>query len=183
MVAGDGKGRSATVLVVDDDERILAAYRRGFERSYRVLSATALTSATALARSNTLSFAVLDLHLSEGSSIAFIRQLRGDQPNVQIVLVSGYLTTDATVTAVRAGANVVLHKPVLPGEILRRLEGQSHNDVDRTETPTLAEAIDSHIARVFADCAGNVSETARRLGLYRSSLQRRLNKRRVKLLD
>ena len=33
------------------------------------------------------------------------------------------------------------------------------------------------INRVLTDCGGNVSETARRLGLHRRSLQRKLQKR------
>jgi two-component system response regulator RegA len=33
-----------------------------------------------------------------------------------------------------------------------------------------------HINRVLADCAGNVSEAARRLGIHRRSLQRKLAK-------
>ncbi|HLL25500.1 MAG TPA: response regulator [Kofleriaceae bacterium] len=183
MTTGDARPHTATVLVVDDDERVLAGYRRGFEHSFNVLAATDIAGAIELAKEHALAFTVLDLHLTEGSSIKFIRQLRHAQPGARIVLVSGYLTTEATVTAVHAGAHLVLDKPVAPREILRRLDAQPALDVDRTETPTLAEAIDAHIARVYADCGGNVSETARRLGLYRSSLQRRLNKRRVKLID
>jgi two-component system response regulator RegA len=33
-----------------------------------------------------------------------------------------------------------------------------------------------HISRVLADCKGNISQAAERLGIYRSSLQRRLRK-------
>jgi len=178
---GNAKLRES-ILVLDDDERILAAYRRAFEHSYHVLTVTNAADAMVLARANVLSCAVLDLHLGEGSSISFMRRLRAEQPSVRIVLVSGYLTTEATVTAVQSGANVVLDKPVAPREILRRLELDPAKDVDRTETPTLAQAMDAHIARVLADCSGNISEAARRLGLYRSSLQRRLSKRRVKLI-
>jgi two-component system response regulator RegA len=45
------------------------------------------------------------------------------------------------------------------------------------EAPTLARAEWEHIHRVMADCGGNVSEAARRLGIHRRSLQRKLRKR------
>jgi len=44
------------------------------------------------------------------------------------------------------------------------------------ETPSLARAEWEYIHRVLADCQNNVSEAARRLGLHRRSLQRKLQK-------
>ncbi len=43
--------------------------------------------------------------------------------------------------------------------------------------PTLAQAEWEHIHRVLADCGNNISEAARRLGIHRRSLQRKLRKR------
>jgi two-component system response regulator RegA len=180
-MAGGHDGEVAmTVLAVDDDERTLVAFRRALEPSYRVVTATTIAAASAIAAD--VQLAIVDLHLRDGTSIELVRQLRAQNSNLRIAVVSGYLTTEATVVAVKAGADVVLNKPIAPREILRRLEAEKV-DVDPKETPTLAEAVDAHIARVYTDCAGNVSETARRLGLYRSSLQRRLSKRGVKLVD
>ena len=42
--------------------------------------------------------------------------------------------------------------------------------------PSLARAEWEHINRVLADCGGNISEAARRLGIHRRSLQRKLQK-------
>jgi two-component system response regulator RegA len=42
--------------------------------------------------------------------------------------------------------------------------------------PSLARVEWEHINRVLADAGGNVSEAARRLGLHRRSLQRKLAK-------
>lgn len=110
-----------------------------------------------------------------------MRELRDELPDSRFALVSGYLTVDATVAAVRAGADVVLTKPVSAGEIVRRAEEITSMPDDNTETPTLAQAESEHIARVMTDCNGNISEAARRLGIFRSSLQRRL--RRLGLRD
>lgn len=47
---------------------------------------------------------------------------------------------------------------------------------DGTPIPTLAEVEAAHIREVWMLCGGNISEAARLLGLYRSSLQRRLRR-------
>ena len=48
---------------------------------------------------------------------------------------------------------------------------------DAAEVPSLARAEWEHIHRILADCEGNISEAARRLGIHRRSLQRKLRKR------
>ncbi|MBV8757961.1 MAG: response regulator [Deltaproteobacteria bacterium] len=169
-----------TVLVVDDDERLLVMYRRAFDKLGKVLVAATPADAIALAKHEPVHIAVVDLHLGRASSISLLRELRALHPNAKIAVISGYLTTDSTVIAMQAGATLVLDKPMAPREILKRLEGAPRADIPQDETPTLADALDAHIARVYADCDGNVSETARRLGIYRSSLQRRLKRHSIK---
>ena len=171
------------VLVVDDDERIVAMYKRSFDGGWRVHGAIDISTAFAIVREQPLDAAVLDLHIGTTSSIPLIRACRGANPALRIMVVSGYLTTETTVIAVRAGADVVVDKPIRPREVMKRLLSGADEDINLRDTPTLEEAIDSHIARVYADCDGNVSETARRLGIYRSSLQRRLRRTAVKRVD
>lgn len=171
------------VLAVDDDERIVAMYKRSFEAGWKVHGALDVGSAFAVLREQQLDAAVVDLHIGTTSSIPLIRALRGSNPAMRIMVVSGYLTTEATVVAVRAGADLVVDKPIRPREVMTRLMGGEEEDISLADTPTLEEAIESHIARVYADCDGNVSETARRLGIYRSSLQRRLRRNVLKRVD
>lgn len=166
-----------TVLVVDDDERVLASFRRGFAREWQVTTTPSASAATQLAGEHHFDLAILDLRLGDTSSVPLIRELRAKQPDLRIALMSGYLTTDSTVAAVHAGVEIVVDKPITPREILRRLDAGRAADVDANETPTLAQAVDAHIARVQADCDGNITETARRLGIHRSSLQRRLGRK------
>jgi two-component system response regulator RegA len=170
------------VLVVDDDERILAMYKRSFDEEWRVHCASNVPAAQVLARAQTFDAAVLDLHVGASSSVPLLRSLRTASPRVRIMVVSGYLTTDTTVAVVRAGADVVVDKPIRPREVMKRLFGDTPRDIELQDTPTLEDAIESHIARVYADCDGNISETARRLGIYRSSLQRRLRRGAIKRL-
>jgi two-component system response regulator RegA len=165
-----------TVLAVDDDEGVLSALQRTIGRHHTVFTASDASSATRVARRERPDLAIVDVRLGASSGIDLVRALKADAPHMLVALVSGYLSIDLTVIAVRAGADFVISKPVTGREILRRVEGGG--EAPRLEeTPTLAAATREHIARVISDCHGNVSEAARRLGICRSSLQRRLRKR------
>jgi two-component system response regulator RegA len=79
------------------------------------------------------------------------------------------------VEATKRGATAYLTKPADADEVLRALLGQE-SPVPVGETPSLARAEWEYIHKVLADCGDNVSEAARRLGLHRRSLQRKLQK-------
>lgn len=170
-----GESRSLhNVLVVDDDERILGSWKRA-ARERNVVTAIDATTARQLANAERPDLAIVDLRLGNASGIDLIRELKRDLPDLLVVLCSGYLSVAAAVAAVRAGADIVVFKPITFREILQRIEENSE-EPDLDDTPTLARAEWEHIMRVLADCNGNVSMAARRLGIYRSSLQRRLRK-------
>lgn len=165
-----------SVLVVDDDEALLAGWARAIAREQRtVYTAPDETAARAVAEKHRFELAIVDLRLGSESGLDVVRHLRRAQPDALIVLCSGYLSVEAAVAGVRLGADLAVFKPVTFREILRRID-EPAGDVDLEETPTLARAEWEHIMRVLADCNGNISMAARRLGIYRSSLQRRLRK-------
>jgi len=163
------------VLVVDDDERLLSAWKRSIGRERHAMTATDLATALEQAKTRRPDLAIVDLRLGPSSGIEVTRELRREYPDIKIALCSGYLSVATAVAGVRAGADVVVFKPITFKEILRALED---NDAEPPpdETPTLERAQWEHIMRVLADSDGNVSVAARRLGIYRSSLQRRLRK-------
>jgi two-component system, response regulator RegA len=165
------------VLVVDDDETLLASWRRAIARDRTVATAADLATARELAQEQSFDLAIIDLRLGGDSGIELIRHLKRDHPDTLIVLCSGYLSVAAAVAAVHAGADIVVFKPVTFREILHRIDKHDHDALPELhDTPTLARAEWEHITRVLADCNGNVSMAARKLGIYRSALQRRLRK-------
>ncbi|MBL0219343.1 MAG: response regulator [Myxococcales bacterium] len=167
-----------SVLVLDDDERTLAAMARALRHSHKVFTASTTKEGEALARRERPDLIVVDLRIGSSSGLDVVRRLKKEMPSSLFALVSGYLTVDATVAAVRAGADLVLTKPVTGSEIIHRLEDHvpTQDPDNDDDTPTLAQAESEHIARVMADCSGNITEAARRLGIYRSTLQRRLRR-------
>jgi two-component system response regulator RegA len=166
----------AAVLLVDDDELWIRACERGFRAmGCTVRAATSVASALAAASAEPPDLVVADVRLGTECGVDLIEPLRQAHPECTIALVSAYLSVALTAVAVRRGAHLVLFKPVHPAEIARRLP-QFDLEEPACVTPTLARAEWEHIQRVLLDCNGNVSEAARRLGILRQSLQRRLRK-------
>jgi two-component system response regulator RegA len=167
---------SGVVLLVDDDESWLRACERGFrDLGSEVRTTMTVAGALALANEHPPDLVVADLRLGDESGVDLIEPLRKAHPSCMIVLVSAYLSVALTAAAVRKGAHGVLFKPVHPSEILRQIP-QADDASHAWVTPTLARAEWEHMNRVLLDCNGNVSEAARRLGILRQSLQRRLRK-------
>jgi two-component system response regulator RegA len=165
-----------SVLVVDDDARTLSSLARMLGRQRTTFTASDPASAIDVARREQPDLAIVDLRLGKASGVDLVRELKAVDPKITVALISGYLSIDTTVHAVHAGADYVLSKPVTARDILTRIEHGLGSDIDLGETPTLAEAAEQHVTRVLSDCNGNISEAARRLGICRSSLQRRLRK-------
>ena len=75
------------VLVVDDDERILAVCR-GL-REWRVVTATSASTAAELSKQHEFDLAIVDLHLDGASGVSVVRELKKKQPQLPVAVVSG----------------------------------------------------------------------------------------------
>jgi two-component system, response regulator RegA len=164
------------VLVVDDDDLVRSALARTFGRHRTTFTASGPAEAIDVAKREHPDLAIVDLRLGTTSGVELVRELKAHAPEIVIALISGYHSIESTVVAVHAGADYVISKPVTGRDILSRVQSGLAGEPDLGATPTLAQAENEHIARVLADCRGNISEAARRLGICRSSLQRRLRK-------
>lgn len=167
-----------TMLIVDDDERFRERLGRAMaSRGLAVSLAASVEEAMALVASEAPEFAVVDLRMPGRSGLELLAVLREKDPHTRVVMLTGYGSIPTAVEATRRGAVDYLSKPADADEIWRALQGDAASPVDESsQTPSLARAEWEYINRVLSDCAGNVSEAARRLGIHRRSLQRKLQK-------
>ena len=84
----------------------------------------------------------------------------------------------AYLSAVKIGATDYLAKPADANDVTCALLAQATDKPEPPENPMSADRVRwEHIQRVYELCDHNVSETARRLGMHRRTLQRILAKR------
>lgn len=167
------------LLIVDDDTTFAQVLARSMSRQgFAVTTASGIKQALATSRTDTFSKAIVDLKLDSDSGLQLISALLAEQPSMQILMLTGYSSIATAVEAMRLGAVNYLCKPAGSAEILAAFEpGKVEPAIT---TPSVDRMEWEHIQRVLASHDGNISATARSMGMHRRTLQRKLQKRPVK---
>ncbi|KAF1687768.1 two-component system response regulator [Pseudoxanthomonas broegbernensis] len=172
------------LLIVEDDAAFARTLGRSFERrGYEVRHAASQADLEPLLRDYAPGYAVVDLKLAGGSSgLACVQALHAHDPDMLIVVLTGYASIATAVEAIKLGACHYLAKPSNTDDIeaaFGRAEGNAK--VALGERPTSIKTLEwERIHEVLAETGFNVSETARRLGMHRRTLVRKLGKQQVK---
>jgi len=172
-----------SILLVDDSfllrDRLAEAFQ---ERGFRVQVAGTCDEAVELFKTDPTDLAVVDLRMPGRTGLTVISDLKAIRADVQVLILSGFGSIATAIDAIRLGAVNFLPKPADADDILSAFkrggsEVQIVENDEQIPVPTLAQAEWEHIHRILADCSNNISEAARRLGIHRRSLQRKLRKR------
>ncbi len=172
------------LLIVEDDAAFARTLKRSFERrGYTVDLAASLAEMQAALEQRTPGFAVVDLKLGgEASGLACVQQLHALDEEMLIVVLTGFASIATAVEAIKLGACHYLAKPSNTDDIeaaFGRAEGST--DVGITNRATSIKTLEwERIHETLAETGFNISETARRLGMHRRTLARKLEKQRVK---
>ncbi len=120
---------------------------------------------------------LLDLKLANENGMDLIVPLRAALPEAKIVLLTGFASIASAVEAMRRGASDYLSKPVDSNTLLNALNGEVNVQARELKTSSPEQLVWEHIQQVLATNNGNVSATARELGMHRRTLQRKLQKK------
>ncbi|MEZ5545360.1 MAG: response regulator transcription factor [Lysobacteraceae bacterium] len=165
-------------LVLDDDDPYRTTLARVLQRrGIEVFTAATANEALELAQRHQPDFALIDLKLAESSGLALIAPLRETRADMKIILVTGYASVATAVEAIKRGADDYLPKPASLTAILRAIEGKAEETLEPEAMTPLSRIEWEHIQQALAETSGNISATARLLGMHRRSLQRKLAKR------
>lgn len=171
------------LLLVDDDETFTRIMARAMSRKgIRVTIASSAEEALSLVEEDIPEYAVVDLKMTGESGLVLLPKLLKIDPEMRVVILTGYSSIATAVEAIKRGACNYLCKPADVDDVLAALLAK-HVDVDKIipESPMSVDRLEwEHIQRVLNEYDGNVSATARALGMHRRTLQRKLQKRPVR---
>ena len=167
---------SRDLLLVDADTAFRDRLAEGMARlGFEVRTAGGIASARGALRRP--SFAVVDLRLGDGNGLELVRDLADGPDGCRVVVLTAHGTIATAVAAIKLGAADYLTKPSDPGAVAQALLADASALPEPPDHPVSADrARWEHIQRVFELTGRNVSETARRLGMHRRTLQRVLGK-------
>ena len=172
------------LLIIEDDAAFARTLGRSFERrGYQVILATNFDEASALLEQHCPDYAVVDLKLNGNTSgLACVQMLHQHDPDMLIVVLTGYASIGTAVEAIKLGACQYLAKPSNTDDIeaaFGHVAGSS--EIELTSRATNIKTLEwERIHEMLAETDFNISETARRLGMHRRTLARKLEKQRVK---
>ena len=170
------------ILLVDDDPAFTGVLARSFKRRGFVTRACGDAEEALVACGEFQpSHILLDLNMPGISGLVILPRLLAAAPRARLVVLTGYSSIVTAVEATKAGAVNYLCKPATIDEILHAFSGYSAAPQAAVPSdPISVERLEwEHIQRVLQDHDGNISATARSLGMHRRTLQRKLQKRPV----
>ncbi len=170
------------LLIVEDDDAFAKALRRSFERrGYEVAVCDRSDMLERVLAGFTPGYAVVDLKLAGCSGLESVRLLNQRCNSLKIVVLTGFASIATAVEAIKLGACHYLAKPSNADDIeaaFERSEGDS--SVALSPRQSSIKTLEwEHIHEALVNSGFNISETARRLGMHRRTLARKLAKRRV----
>ncbi|MFZ6847688.1 response regulator transcription factor [Undibacterium sp. RuRC25W] len=172
------------LLIVEDDTAFARTLARSFERrGYTVIHAANLEDSADLLSKHSPRYAVVDLKLNGAASgLACVQMLNKHDPEMLIVVLTGFASIATAVEAVKLGACQYLAKPSNTDDIeaaFGHVAGVSEPEL--TNRSTSIKTLEwERIHEVLVEVDFNISEAARRLGMHRRTLARKLNKQQVK---
>ena len=147
------------------------------KRGYTVFTAANYIEGVEIIAQRKPDAAVVALKLGRKSGLDVLKTGIRHHPSIRIVILTGYGSIATATQSIKLGAWGYLTKPAKIKEILASLD----TDLSRyaaidLQVPSLARVEWEHINRILFDCHNNISLTAKKLGIHRRTLQRKLQK-------
>ncbi len=170
------------ILIVDDNDVFANVLANSLKkRGYKTIVANCVNSAIQFAQEESPGLAVIDLKIDTESGLDLLQSLKQINPDIKMLILTGYSSIATAVEAIKFGAIDYLCKPADADEILAALTQQKESSAPiASDPPSVGRMEWEHIQKVLKENDGNISATARSLGMHRRTLQRKLQKRPVK---
>ena len=166
-VEGDSttfRKRRGTLLVVDDEDGPRQSLRVIFKDEYNMLMAEDGPTAIELAQKHPIDVAVLDIRMAGMSGIEVLERLKYVNPNIEVIMMTAFETTDTIRQALRLRACDYINKPfdlatirsaVSQAMQRRTLESEIHSSAEKVQE-LLSELQNQKVEEQIAKTRGDI---------------------------
>lgn len=140
--------KQARILIVDDDETILATMKAILEdEGYIVDLASTGEEAIQLTMKKTYNIALLDIRLPDMEGVELLKLMRDSVPRTRKVMVTGYPSMQNAIDALNKNADAYLLKPLDNEKLLSLVKEQLDSQVSELKfsEQKVAEFIESRV--------------------------------------
>src|SRR5215471_17357632 len=127
----------ADILVVDDDQSVASAFEKflSFEGHTCRLASNAEEAMQAIAERRP-ALVMMDIRMPGVDGLSALKQIRSAFPDLYVVMMTGYGTSQTSIDAIRSGAYDYLTKPL----DLEEIRGVIRKAIEAQQTRTSAES-------------------------------------------
>ena len=118
----ESKQLDANVLLVDDEEQFLKVFSQRLQgRGMKVDTANTGEEALERAKKKDFDAIILDMAMPGMSGIETLKRIKSENPDLQIIMLTGHGTVEKGVEAMKLGAVDFLEKPADINKILEKI--------------------------------------------------------------
>jgi UDP-3-O-[3-hydroxymyristoyl] N-acetylglucosamine deacetylase len=127
---------NATVLVVDDEERIRSSLRGILrDEGFRVLDTGNAPGVMEIITRENPALVLLDVWMPELDGIELLRRIKTEKPETRVIMISGHANIQNAVAATRLGAEDFLEKPFSVGGLLASIDRALAGETEKLRPP------------------------------------------------
>jgi two-component system response regulator RegA len=166
------------ILICDDDGDLREQLTKAFgKRGYAVTEATSADEALEVVERTVFTHALVDLRMApRRSGLLVVEALSKRTPTCRTIVYTGFGSIQTAVDAIKLGAKEFVTKPMAFSALFAIVDAQVEplRASPQPVFPSLEEVTREYTNRVLHEFDGNVTQTAKVLGLHRRSLQRKI---------
>lgn len=110
------------ILICDDEAGVRESLKHMLGDTYALAYAADGEEAVAYVKANAPDLAILDIKMPKLNGLEALRQIKALKPQVKVLMITGYESTDIATQAINLGAADYLVKPFKQEKILAQIE-------------------------------------------------------------
>jgi len=125
------------ILVVDDDAIVIKSCRRILEaEGFNVTTVPSADEALEKFKYYEFDLLLMDVKMPKHDGIFLMREIKKNWPDIPIIVMSGYPTSETIAEVLRLGANLFIPKPFKPDELMKSVRQVLKNVPAKKSFPT-----------------------------------------------